>query len=150
MKRYIATVALGLISLSAHAALHKWVDAEGKVHYSDTAPPEATTQPVRTLSGKGQPEAPASYSPKSVAEREAELKKAKQEKEEAAQKKAQQDANAETRKRNCAAARENARTLQESGRIAVYDENGERSYLDDEARAKRLEQAQKAISDNCD
>ncbi len=151
MRRYIAIIALAMGSVTtAHAALHKWVDAEGKVHYSDTAPPDTNAQSVRNMSGKGQTEAPASYSPKSVAEREAEMKKAKQEKEEASQKKAQDQANAEARKRNCEAARENVRTLEESGRIVTSDASGERSYMDDETRAKRLEEARKTISTSCD
>jgi hypothetical protein len=150
MKTRLAFLALAIISLNAHAALHKWVDANGEVHYSDTVPPDVAGQTVRNMSGKGQENAPATYSSKSVAEREAEMKKAKQTKEEAAQKKAQQEADAETRKRNCASARENARTLEEAGRIVTYDQNGERVYLDDEARAQRLEEARKAISANCD
>ena len=67
-------------------ALNKWVDADGKVHYSDIVPPEVSTQTVRNIAGKGQENAPASFTPKSLAEREAELKKSKQEKEEASTK----------------------------------------------------------------
>jgi len=126
------------------------VDAEGKVHYSDSPPPEATTaQSVRDFSGKGQQEAPASYSTKTIAEREAEMKKARKEKDEAAQNKAQQDAIAETRKRNCTSARANVRALEESARIVTYDANGERTYLDDAAREKRLEEARAAVNENC-
>lgn len=149
MKRSFTLVSLILISLNSHAGLNKWVDAEGKVHYSDTPPPEVKTQSVRNISGAGQPEAPASYSPKSIAEREADLKKSKLEKEEAAQKRAQENANAEIKKRNCEAARNNQRAIEEGSRITSYDEKGERIYLDDDARAQRLEEARKAIAANC-
>lgn len=149
MKPYFVIIALSLIGLNAHAGLNKWVDAEGKVHYSDTPPPEVKTQTVPNISGKGQTEAPASYSPKSYAEREAEMKKSKLDKEETAQKKAQQDAQAEAKKRNCDAARQNARSLEEGGRIFTYDEKGERTYMEDGARAQRLDEARKAISTNC-
>ena len=149
MKHYIAVIALSLVGLNAHAEVNKWVDSEGNVHYSDTRPAEVTPQTVRSFSGKGQTEAPASYSSKSYVEREAELKKSKQEKEESSQKKAQQDAAAEAKKQNCAAARQNARALEEGSRVVTYDENGERSYLDDDARSARLEEARKAIGANC-
>ena len=150
MKSYFLIVTLALISLNAHATLHKWVDADGKVHYSDTVPPEATaTQTVRNVSGKGPADAPVGYSPKSVAEREAEMKKTKHSKEEASQKKDQQEAVAENKTRNCAAARENARTLEESPRVVTYDAKGERTYMDDETRAKKLEESRQAISSNC-
>lgn len=151
MKSCFAVIALVLISFNAHAELKKWVDADGVVHYSDTIPPGVTTtETVRNISGKGQANAPAGNSPKSLAEREAELKKAKQEKEDASQKKAQQEAAAAAKKSNCEAARQNVQALEEGTRIITYDANGERSYLDDNARAQRLEEARKAVSANCD
>jgi hypothetical protein len=149
MKSHLALITLAIISLNAHAALHKWVDADGVVHYSDTVPPDVSTQTVRDVAGKGKTDTPPSYTPKSYVERDAELKKAKQEKEEAEKKKAQQDEAAETKKRNCEAARQNVRLLEEGTRIVTYDANGERSYLDDNARAQRLEEARKAVSANC-
>ena len=151
MKSCFAIIALVLISFNAHAELKKWVDSDGVVHYSDTVPPGVTTtETVRNVSGKDQANAPAGNSPKSLAEREAELRKAKQEKADASQKKAQQEAASENKKRNCEAARENARTLEDGSRIVTYDANGERTYLDDNARAQRLEEARKAVSANCD
>jgi len=149
MKRYFTIITLALITFNVHAELNKWVDADGKVHYSDTPPPEVTTQSVRNIAGKGSTEAPASYSPKSLAEREAEMKKSKQSKEEDSKKKAEENAQADAKRRNCEAARQNARSIEEGGRIYSYDEKGERKYLDDSARAQRLEEANKAISANC-
>lgn len=149
MKRLLPLIALALIGLNAHAGLNKWVDAEGKVHYSDTPPPDVKTESVRNISRKGQSEAPVNYSPKSIAEREADYKKSKLEKEESAQKQAQQDAKAETKKNNCEAARHNARAIEEGSRIVTYDEKGEKTYLNDDARAQRLEEAREAINSNC-
>ncbi len=150
MKLRIVVIALSLYSMTAHAELNKWVDADGSVHYSDILPPEVSkAQTVRNITGKGQVEAPAKYSPKSYAEREAELKKSKQEKEEVSNKKVQEEAKVEEKKRDCTAARENLRSLEESSRIITYDANGERAYLDDAAREQRLNDARKAISANC-
>ena len=149
MKLSIVLVALSLLSLNANAALNKWVDADGKVHYSDIVPPDVSTQTVRNIAGKDEEKATASSAPKSLAEREAELKKSTQEKEDAAKKKTQQDAQAEAKKSNCNAARENVQTLEHSPSIVTYDANGERTYLDDTARAQRLEEARKAISSDC-
>jgi hypothetical protein len=151
MKPYVMFAALSLFALTAHAELHKWVDAEGKVHYSDTIPPEVSkAQVVPKVTGKGQAEAPVQYSPKSYAERDAELRKSKQEKAETAEKKAQKEADTETRKRNCVAAQQNLRALEEGARIFNYDANGERVYLDDAAREQRLNEVRKNISSNCD
>ena len=150
MKPLFSLAILSLLSLNVHAGVHKWVDADGKVQYSDAKPNEDTeTQQVRNVAGKEPSNAPASYTPKSYAEREAEMKKAKLAKEEESKKKAAQDANAEAKKKNCAAARENARTLAESPRVVTYDSNGEKTYMDDSTRAQRLEESRRQISENC-
>jgi len=149
MKHYLVILAFSLLALNANAGLNKWVDADGKVIYSDTPPPDVTTQSVRNVSGKDQGDAPAGRAPKSIAEREAEMKKSKQAKDEASQKQAQKDAETETKKSNCAAARENARILENSPRLVTYDANGERTFVDDATRAQRLDEAQKTISSNC-
>ncbi|OIR09460.1 hypothetical protein GALL_82980 [mine drainage metagenome] len=150
MKHYLFVIALSILSLNAHAALNKWVDAEGKVHYSDTPPPDVTTETVRNIAGKERAEAPAAHSPKSAAEREAEMKKSKKAQEEAAQKQAQKDAETEAKKKNCAAARESSQALEQSPRIVTYDANGNPSFMDDATRAQRLEDARKTISSSCD
>jgi len=149
MKSFLLTVALSLLALNAYAELNKWVDADGKVHYSDTRPPEVTTETVQDFYGKGKSDKSDTSAPKSYIEREAEWKKSRQEKADAAKKQAEKDKEAEDKKHNCAAARENARVLQDSPRITTYNEKGEREFLDDSARAQRLEEAQKSISENC-
>lgn len=152
MKHCLATVALFIFTLNAHAAAHKWVDPDGTVHYSDSIPPEVTTaETVRNISSKGQAEAPApaTIPPKSIAEREAEYKKSKQEKEESSQKKTQEESRADEKKRNCEVARKNLQTLEEGGRIVTYDANGERTVMDDSMREQRLAEAQKSVSENC-
>ncbi len=150
MKSYIFIIAFALASFNTNAALNKWVDSEGKVHYSDTIPPEAAaTQTVRNIASKGQGDASASPAPKSLPEREAELRKSRQAKDKATEKKAEEDSQANTKNLNCESARQNARTLEEGIRVTTYDEKGERSFMDDETRAKKLEEARSAISKNC-
>lgn len=157
MKKFLL-ISLVLVSASAFAGLHKWVDAKGKVHYSDQPPPanaEATTlrstssaEDSASESGAAASSAPAA--PKTIAEREAELRKAQQAKKEAADMAAQQQAEADARKASCAAARQSLRTMQEGLRIVEIDASGERSYLGDEQRRQRMDKAQQDISTNCD
>lgn len=154
----ILLILLTLISASALAGLHKWVDADGKVHYSDQPPPanvKATTlrstssaKDSATESGAAASSAPAA--PKTIAEREAELKKAQQAKKEAADMAAQEQAEADAKKASCASARQNLRTLQEGARIMEIGANGERTYLSDEGRQQRMDKAQQDISTYCD
>ncbi len=152
-------------------AVNKWVDSQGRIHYSDqVAPADAKTSfPAKEKSsgsatnsensasknsssedssGKSAP-ASAAAAPKTLAEREAELKKTQKEKQAAADKAAQKQANEEVTKANCAAAQQSLRALQDGARMVDIDAKGERSYLDDEQRQQRSVKAQQAVNTYC-
>jgi len=154
MKRYLPLFLL-LVSLNSHAGLTKWVDADGKVHYTDGPPPDdVKTERVRTISSTGGNEsAPAAASapagPKSIYEQAADINKAKKAKEEAAQKAAKEEENAKIKQQNCAQSRNQLQTLQNSPAIATYNEKGERTIMDDSARQKGIADAQAAVSQWC-
>jgi hypothetical protein len=134
-----------LLSVSAHGALNKWVDAEGKVHYSDEAPPSNVK--VQTVAI---PSAASGVSAlKSVAEREADRKKALKAKDEAEQKAAQQREKDLAKQKNCEGAKSNLRTLQSNSQIATYNDKGERNILDAAARQQGIEDANKQVSTYC-
>lgn len=153
----ILLILLTLVSASAFAGLNKWVDANGKVHYSDQPPPAnvkamtlrsaSSAKDSATEGGAAASSAPAA--PKTIAEREAELKKAQQAKKEAADKAARERAEAEAREENCIAARKNLGMLQEGMRMMEINDKGERYYLDDEQRQQRIAKAQQDISAYC-
>src|SRR3972149_880557 len=102
----ILLILLTLVSASALAGLHKWVDADGKVHYSDQPPPanvkattlRSTSSAKDSASESGAAASSAPAAPKTIAEREAELKKAQQAKKEAADKAAQKQGEADARR----------------------------------------------------
>ncbi len=148
--KHCIPILLMLFSVSAHAELHKWVDAAGNVHYSDMAPPaEAKEQQVHI------PQVPANTATsgvpadKSIFEREADLEKALKAKQEAAQQAAQEQKDAETKKKNCESARNGLRALQSAPRIVTYDANGNQVIMNDAARQQKIEDAQKAVGDFC-
>lgn len=149
MKHSLAIVLL-LTSISSHAALNKWVDADGKVHYSDTAPADVE---VKTLRRSAAPDAITPVSgaaaPKSLAEREAEWKKSQKTKEEATQKAAQEQEAASVKQKNCESARNNLATLENSPAIVTYNDKGERAFMDDAARKQNIDEVRKAISSFC-
>ena len=156
MKKFLLTL-LMLSSANAIAGLSKWVDADGKVHYSDQPPPpnvkaktlRVTSDVAAPTSASGVAAASAPAAPKTTAELEAELKKAQQAKKEAADKAAKEQARIEAEKANCAAAQQNLRTLQDGVRITEIDAKGERSYLGDEQRRQRMEKAQQDVKAYC-
>lgn len=150
MKRYLP-VCLLLLSFSAHSALHKWVDADGNVHYSDETPPanvkaqrlKAQSAPAAATSSSGVP------ATKTVAEREAEYKKAQKAKQEAEQKSAMQQEEILAKQKNCEAAQQNLNALETGAPMVTYNAKGERSFLDDNTRKQRIEAARKTISTDC-
>jgi hypothetical protein len=149
MKRLLPLCLL-ITSLNASASLNKWVDAEGKVHYSDTVPADATITKVRSSTAPD-PSPPINgvATPKSIAEQEADWKKNKQSKEEAA-KKAEQDKEATAiKQKNCEGARTNLATYENSPLIVSYNPQGERFYLDDAARKQKVDEAKKAVATYC-
>ena len=139
-----------LTSINSHAALNKWVDADGKVHYSDTAPSDVEVKKLRSSVAPDIATAVSGVAaPKTLAEREAEWKKSQKSKEEATQKAAREQEAALVKQKNCDGARGNLATYENSPRMVQYDAKGERTYLDDAARAQKTEEARKAIGTYC-
>lgn len=129
-------------------AIYKWVDDQGKVHYSDKPPAQSDTQEMDVKSD------PAAGTPglnddqrrqkqqrvldafaKERAEKEAERAKLAEEKKE--------------QKEWCASARNELREIQEAGFLYDYDENGEKVIYSKEARAKATGDLEGRISKNC-
>ena len=137
---------LNLLAFNAYAGINKWVDENNQVHYSDQpAPTHVNATPV-IVPPPAENNIPMQ---KSVAEREADLKKSQKDKEEMEQKEAKQQEVDQAKQRYCKDARSNLLTLQNSLRISTYDSDGKLIYMDDATREKQLEEAQKGISKHC-
>ncbi len=156
MKKYLF-ILLILSSAQAVAGLSKWVDADGNVQYSDQPPPanvkaktlRSTSDAPILTSASGVAASSAPPAAKTLAEREAELKKAQKAKKDAADKAAQEQALKEENQANCDAFKQNLRTLQEGMRIVEVNANGERSFVTDEQRQQRIAKAKQDISTFC-
>jgi hypothetical protein len=88
-------------------------------------------------------------STKTLAEREAELKKSQLEKKEAADKAAKKQAGVDAQQANCNTAQQNLRNLQDSERMFEIDAKGERTYMDENQREQRIAKTKKDISTYC-
>lgn len=144
MKRCLPFCLL-LLSFSAHAGLTKWVDAEGKVHYSDEPPPANVN--AKTLAvPKAASGVPAE---KTYVEQEAERKKTLKTREETEKKAAKQQEDAAAKQKYCASLRSNLATLEKGSRIATLNEKGETVIMDDSTRQQQIEEARKQLSTNC-
>jgi len=139
-----------LTSTNAFAEINKWVDSNGKVHYSDQPPPlDVRPKTLRPDANTQDTASSGVTAPQTIAEREADLKKEQKAKNETDDKAAQKKAIADAQKANCDTAQRNLRTLQDGIRIVEIDAKGEHSYIDDTQREQRLAKIQKDISNYC-
>lgn len=144
----LTLLTVGLSFTASAEQIHKWVDAEGKVHYSDQPAPDKSKSKTLTItnkpiSGDEKPET------KSVAEKEQEYRKRKAAEAEAKAK--QEKVEAETRKKaqNCEQARSHLRMVQDSGRLVQYNSAGEREYVDEAGRQQAAIDAQRSVDEWC-
>lgn len=153
MRQLLIIISMLAAATSSYAGITRWVDADGKVHFSDQPPPP-TAKSQKTLDIRTTPSVPTA-SPdsksgeKSLAEKELEFRKRQVEAEEAAAKQAKDQEEAKRRQENCAQARNQLQALQDGQRIAKYNEKGERVFLEDSARPKAVEEAQRAVDSWC-
>jgi hypothetical protein len=149
--------ALSGLPAAAQAELYRWVDAEGRVHYTDTPPPpnarkSEELQRPRRAAPDAQP-APAAdgdaQQPRTPAEQEAAFRKRQLERAEkqAEQERAQKEA--ETKKRNCESARARLAGLQAGGRITRYNAQGELEYLSDQEIQGSIGGAEQSVREWC-
>jgi len=144
--KYFLTIALMLISFNSYAELHKWVDANGKVHYSDTSPPAGVK--VETIHIQASPTNPSAAG-KSFYEQAADINKDRKTQAKAAKSEAEKQQQAQAKKQNCEQARNQLMTLKSAPRIATYNQNVERTIMDDATRQKQMEQASAAVKKYC-
>lgn len=149
--KVLITVLLLALSSNIYAGPSKWVDEQGKVHYSDNPPkhnPKVQQLQFRdTVSA--QPPAEDSFEPRSTAEMEADLKRGKDARAAKEKKEEQARAQAEAKQFNCSNARTNLSAMQQSGRMFKTDANGERVYMDDGQRQQQIDAAQARVNEYC-
>ena len=141
---------LGVLAFTphAHAELYKWTDAQGKVHYTDQ-PPTVNAQTIKN-STAGQAEA-TSTATQSLDAKDQAYQKRRKEAEDARAKADKEAEQARVARENCDKARKNLSTLQNPDTTRVYTTNaaGQRTYMDDTARASALANSQKTVSEFC-
>lgn len=155
-----------VFAANASAQMYRWVDKDGKVHYTATPPPPGTKE-TRTLRSPAAPPAAADDAAKDAgaqdaaakdarkgpltpAEQEQEFRKRQLEAQKASEKAALAAKEAEVKQANCTRAREALATFESGQRIARTNAQGERYYLEDDARDREAQAARRAAQDWCD
>lgn len=129
------------------AQIYSWRDAEGKVHYSDQAPPEvANTRQVKpTLA----PAEEVDQARRKLAKDQQDFRKRQNDAAEAASKAEKAQSEASERQENCKQATSYLQSLQSGARITRSNDKGERIYLDDQMREQETASARRAVDAWC-
>lgn len=138
MRRTALALCLLLAPALAGAQAYRWVDADGRVHYSQTPPAQGQYGQV----------APPPPSPGSSPHLKA-LEAAGQDPSERVQEQ-QQAAKAERQQQQrCDQARRQNAWMQGSGRYYSADQNGDRSYMSPQQIEQRRAEAKAAVQEHC-
>jgi hypothetical protein len=150
MKHLIFAAIAIAVATPVAAQLYKWVDKDGKTHYSDTPPPGQESKSLSVGSGATTPTpAPASSGAKSAVERDKEAEAARQASRDSAKKAEDKAKDNAGRDEACSRAKSAHATYADGGRIHKYNDKGERVFLDDaEIEAERI-RSQREMDEAC-
>ncbi|WP_049724001.1 DUF4124 domain-containing protein [Gilvimarinus polysaccharolyticus] len=115
---------------------YKWTDEDGGVHFGTRPPSGQESLAIKPQTGHSEPVDYSHFS----SEAEKEAASAKQDNTEKASNKDPE---------RCESAKDNLEILNRGGRIREPTDDGSFTYLDEEQKAKRIEQAQAAIKESC-
>lgn len=141
MKLSPAALVLALCAQGAAAQIYKCVDARGVTHYADKPTPGCSNAAVDIRGSppiSGTLAAPA----ENTAEQEADFRRRHLEREEAERVQRVERATLESR---CAVLRQERAVLASGRRLVQINPQGEREYVDDAVRERRLAEVQAAL-----
>jgi len=145
---------------SAHAQVHKCVDAAGKIIYTqDPCPANTKSGSISRSVIQAPAAAPAdsaakgdaakSAAPKTAAEQEQAFRKRQQDQAKAAKESEQKSAEAQRKAENCRNARERLTQYEIGGRQSRINAQGERYYLDDSQIDQEKARARADVAQSC-
>jgi hypothetical protein len=159
--RLLIGTAACLLALAA-SAQWQWLDNDGHRVFSDRAPPSDIPEKNILKRPGGRSSFTAAPAPAPVADTPAaatpasgsvdkvlQEKKKQAEAAEAAKRKVEEERIARAMAENCARARQAKAGLDAGGRMSRINEQGEREFFDDAARAAEGERLQGIINENC-
>jgi type IV secretory pathway VirB10-like protein len=152
---------LGLTVALPAAAQWKWRDKNGQTQYSDLPPPAGVAEqdilqrPHGATAQRPAPVAPnpaASVAPLAAtraSDPELEARRKKAEQEVLDKKKAEDAKVAAAKAENCSRAKDQMRVIDSGQRMARVNQQGEREYLDDAARAAEAKRTREIMASEC-
>ena len=153
MQRYALMVMVAVALTAGGSALsgeiYKWTDENGNVHYEDRPLGGEATERVNVVS-RATDSAAVKASVDARRERVAAREEARAERAAADAEAAQAASEAEDRQQKCSEYRARMQTYLQSQRLFREDENGERTYLDEQQIQEARAKVQEKIQEYCD
>jgi len=144
MKIILSFSLLLFMSLS-HGEIYRWVDNDGKIHFSDKQPQDNTT--VEDVSNKMSPINRDTSSEETQKLQQVFQPETPEERIHYRQQKEQQRRQDQSTKKACEQARYNLRIIK--GRVYFEDSNGKEIIVTEEQREQRAEQLENEIRKHC-
>jgi hypothetical protein len=149
--RDISAISFGVamaasMSFAAADQVYKWVDSQGHVHFSQTPPPGTTVSAQTVTVNPAAPDPQSLANQQSLQQQLADKNKATAD---AAAKTKPDPAAAAQKKQHCDDLHTRLNILQQSGRTATTDAQGNITYLDDNARAQQIDAINQQIKSDC-
>lgn len=145
--RAIALTLLLTTAGLAQAAMYKWVDEDGNVHYGQRPP---AGRPYERMRPAPRPSTPPEQADTRLEQLRRQIEEAGRAREEADRKAAAQQAEAARRRQNCAIARRNLANLEMGGRKKLVGPDGVAYFPTPEEIEAKKAAARKAIEENCE
>jgi hypothetical protein len=127
------TLALALcmaLAVNASAQVYKWVDAQGRVQYSDQPPPDAKTQRLKIRNSGQTEKVPTAAAPSATPDIAAGM-------------------DPKLKQRNCQTARQNVAALRSGLQVEVVGADGKTSTLDEAAIKAEVARAEAEVARFC-
>lgn len=141
----LAAFAVALISVPAEAVLYKWVDANGRVSYSDQPPPSNVKAEI--VSGAAVISAPDAV--RDMASQEMELKKRQTQRADEQKKTEKLRADAALQQQACIELRGKLKVFESNQPIVRINEVGEQVFMDDSMRVRERERLEGTLRERC-
>ena len=148
LKICFAACALTLSFAAVGEEIYKWTDAEGNVHYEDRPSGNSSEEMLQVTYNRTN-NTVVQTRVQSRRDYEAAREDAREDAKKAELTATEERKAAEQRAAQCANYRQKMKTMLESPRVYRENEAGERTYLDDAARADARRQAEELIKESC-
>lgn len=148
--RVFTLILLLLAGSQVSAAVYKWVDEKGQVHYSSRPQNENAEEiKIRDQRLNSTPGASPETAQQRLEKQRKYLEAERQDKESIRAEKLKQQAEEQKRERQCHQARDHLANIERAGTLYDLDEKGKRVYLSEEQKKKSIENVRNYIAKQC-